>query len=126
MPTPFLALATLATMLGSTGPQPTVPPLRIAACDYIAPPILGNQGMPPQEDSLRIAFVNTAPLVATHVRIVVRYGRETQTVDARGRFSEGALIVRHVAPDVEQTPSAPASCTLEAITYADGSRWPLG
>jgi hypothetical protein len=122
---PFLAAAVAA--FGLSHAQPAAPPVsapvKIAECFYVAPPIVGFDGMPAQPDAIRIAFVNDSQRVATNVHFVVRYGNHTQTIDESGRFSPGVLIDHEFTPIADATPSKPARCSVEAVTYTDGSRW---
>jgi hypothetical protein len=70
-----------------------------------------------------ISFVNQAPLAATDVRIAVRYAGSTQLLEDTGTFSSGTTITRNFTPSAAFAYNGPAECTVQSVTFSDGSSW---
>jgi hypothetical protein len=133
---PILATTSLAAGLAgvlSLGASPITTanaPVTVVSCDYSSQYLPASAtGIPEtasfQGSSLRIAFVNQAPLTATNVRFAVRYAGRTQIVDDAGTFSTGAQIVQDftAAAGANAYGSDTAECAVEAVTFSDGSTW---
>jgi hypothetical protein len=103
------------------------PPVSVVACDYSSVQsnsITAPEISPFQVGNLRISFVNQAPLTATSIRFAVRFADRTQIIEDTGTFSTGTPVTQDFAPSV----SAPygggaAQCSVEAVTFSDGSTW---
>ena len=124
------AIAGLAGALSLASVSPfaaATPPVNVVSCDYsaIQSSALGLPELTPfQVGNLRITFVNEAPLAATNVRFAVRYADRTQIIDDAGTFATGTPITQDFSP----APSAPydgsgAACSVQSVTFADGSTW---
>ncbi|HEX3467520.1 MAG TPA: hypothetical protein VHT05_05525 [Candidatus Elarobacter sp.] len=128
---PIIALLGTAGVLAAAPAGAAPAPVGILACAYTSSQLTnaetGFARTPPLTISnLHLAFVDHAPSAATDVRVTARYARVSQTLDLRGRFTSGVEIARDVAPlETGTYEDAPARCTVDAVTFADGSTWRL-
>jgi hypothetical protein len=133
MPILSTTLATGLAGLLTLGASPIVAadaPVTVVSCDYSSQWLPSSAtGIPEsasfQGASLRISFVNQAPLTATSVRFAVRYAGRTQIVDDAGTFSTGTPIVQEFAPlpNAGAYAADGAQCAVESVTFSDGSTW---
>lgn len=66
--------------------------------------------------------MNQSPLEATDVRFAVNYDGITQIIDDNGRFATRAPIVHDFQPVATSAyAAAGAACSVESVTFADGS-----
>jgi hypothetical protein len=102
-------------------------PVNVVSCDYSSLPRDGSmlipQTAPIQYSALRITFVNQTPLTATDVRFAVRYGDRTQIVEDTGTFSTGTSITQDFTPSDYLPYNGPAACSVQSVTFGDGSTW---
>jgi hypothetical protein len=102
-------------------------PVAVSTCaisDLIDSPTFGDSGPAPiSYRVLRLTFSNTQDDLATRVTFDVQHaGQQSRIVDS-GRFSKDAAI-EHVFGDFNGTyGTGPTTCTIAAVTYADGSTW---
>ena len=133
MPILTTSLATGLAGILSLGASPIAAvnaPVTVVSCDYTGQWLPASAtGIPEsgsfQNGSLRISFVNQAPLTATNVRFAVHYAGRTQIVDDAGTFSTGTPIVQDFVPLASAGPygADSAQCAVEAVTFSDGSTW---
>jgi len=131
MPLATTSLAALAGSLALAGASPlavSVPPVSVVACDYSSAQGPGTltipEAAPFQVSNLRITFVNQAPLTATNVRFAVRYADRTQIIDDAGTFSSGTPITQDFTPAANSGQyGGSAECSVQSVTFADGSTW---
>jgi hypothetical protein len=118
-----------ALSLASASPiAAAVAPVSVVSCDYSSVQSTGGltipESAPFQVSNLRISFVNQAPVTATNVRFAVRYADRTQIIEDAGSFSTGTAITQDFSP---AAPSAyytgGAQCSVESVTFSDGSTW---
>lgn len=125
-------IAPLGAVLLAAAPAAAPAPVGIVACAYTSTLLTNAESglvrTPPLTISnLHLAFVDHAPSAATDVRLTARYARVSQTLDLRGRFSTGVEIERNLAPlETGTYVDAPATCKVDAVTFADGSSWRSG
>jgi len=127
----LLTTSTLAGLAGalslaSASPLAATPPVSVVACDYsvVQSASLGLPEQTPfQVGNLRITFVNQAPLAATNVRFAVRYADRTQIIDDAGTFATGSPVTQDFSPATNSPYGNSAACSVEAVTFADGSTW---
>jgi hypothetical protein len=118
-----------ALTLASNAPiASAIPPVSVVSCDYSSVQGIGALTIPEtapfQTASLRISFVNQAPLTATNVRFAVRYADRTQIIDDAGPFSSGTPITQDFTPAAGSAFSTgSAQCSVESVTFSDGSTW---
>jgi hypothetical protein len=113
-----------------TAPQTaivTTPPVAVNTCavsDLYNPAIGAEYGIPGPHPILQLTFTNTADAAATNVTFDVKHGGADTVVMDRGRFSKGVPI-EHIFDDDFGTgyDRATDSCSVVAITFADGRRW---
>jgi hypothetical protein len=124
------SLAGLAGALALAGASPLAvsePPVSVVSCDYSAVQGPGALTIPEaaafQVSNLRITFVNQAPLAATNVRFAVRYADRTQIIDDSGTFSSGTPVTQDFTPVVNAQYGGAAECSVQSVTFADGSTW---
>jgi len=101
-----------------------VSPISISSCDYTTydvPPIPATPLL--RHGTLLITFTNQTPVTATDVRFAVRYTSGTQVVDEGGKFSSGTPITKDVDPSTGPGYHGPAACSVESVTFSDGSTW---
>jgi hypothetical protein len=60
------------------------------------------------------------------VRFVVGSGHRRQTVEDVGTFSPSVRIVHEFDPTPDALPDGPQQCSVERVTFADGSHWKAG
>ena len=120
-------LAGLLTLAAGSPIAPAVPPVSVVACDYSS---FGSDAgqfapgtAPIHTSNLRITFVNQAQLTATNVRFAVRYADRTQIIEDAGTFSSGIPITQDFTPSTNDPYNASVQCTVEAVTFGDGSTW---
>jgi hypothetical protein len=100
-------------------------PVKVAACDlFTGYSTISNEGSMqnvPQSTTLTIRFANTAPKIASMVMFAVSddLGNTYEIKDA-GTFSPGVAI-NHVFES--PVGASAAKCSVEAVTYRDGSTW---
>ena len=133
MPILTTSLATGLAGILSLGASPIAAvnaPVTVVSCDYTSQWLPSSAtGIPEsasfQSGSLRISFVNQAPLTATNVRFAVHYAGRTQIVDDAGTFSTGTPIVQDFAPlaNAGAYGNDGAQCAVESVTFSDGSTW---
>jgi hypothetical protein len=115
---------TAALVVAADTPVAAAPPVSVASCDYTTydvPPIPATPLI--QHGNLRITFTNQTPLTATDVRFAIRYRSGTQVVQDTGKFSSGTPITQDFEPDVSLGYHGPAYCTVQSVTFSDGSTW---
>ena len=127
----FTAIAGVTGVLMlAAGSPAAVPPVSISACDYntvAGASSLLTPGSPPfRVSNLRITFVNRAPVTATNVRFEVRYGPRTQIIEEAGRFSSGNPITENFTPSTNPEYDGSAACSVQSVTFSDGSIWQPG
>jgi hypothetical protein len=120
----------LAGALGLAAGSPlaaSVPPVSVVSCDYdtiVSDAATYPASAPIEVGNLRITFVNQAPQTATKVRFVVHYAGRAQIIDDSGTFSSGIPISQNFAPAVVSPYyGGGAQCSVEAVTFSDGSTW---
>jgi hypothetical protein len=100
-------------------------PVKVAACDlftgFSTISTEGSTQAVPQTTTLTIRFANTAPKIASMVRFAVTddLGNTYEIKDA-GMFAPGVAI-NHVFES--PVGASTAKCSVEAVTYQDGSTW---
>jgi hypothetical protein len=117
-----------ALTLAAGGPPLLAPsPVSVVSCQYEKLPGIGNDlgaGMPARDiGNLRITFENQAPVAATDVRFAVQYAHRSQVIDAAGTFSSGTPITQDFGPSTNPGYNGPATCTVQSVTFSDGSTW---
>jgi hypothetical protein len=131
MTTPlFSTIAGMAGALTLAAASPAaaaVPPVSVVSCDYSS--FQGSGGLlipataPFQMSNLRITFENQAPLVATDVVFAVNYDGRTQVVEDAGTFSSGTPVTQEFIPNANLRYNGPAMCSVQSVTFSDGSSW---
>jgi len=127
----MLFLANLAgiagalTLAAGTPAIPAAPPVSIVSCDYSSQQsgLLVPDAPPIDYNDLRITFVDNAPPAATDVHFAVGYGGNSQVVDHAGTFSRGTPVTVDVVPSVNPGYDGSAACSVQAVTFSDGSTW---
>jgi hypothetical protein len=124
-----LSLATSAPAAAAIAPAAAaIAPVSVVSCDYSG--MQGSGGMlipataPFQTSNLRVTFVNSAPLAATRVRFAVGYDGRTQMVEDAGTFSTGTSITQDFIPSANLRYNGSATCSVQSVTFSDGSTWP--
>jgi hypothetical protein len=118
-----LTLAVAVPAMAAPGPAP----VSVVSCSYDTLSEVNDLGpgdVPINVSDLRITFVNNSPLAATDVRFAVQYAHRSQVVDASGTFSSGTSITKQFAPSTGPSYSGSAACTVQSVTFSDGSTWP--
>jgi hypothetical protein len=130
MPLLTTTLAGLAGALSLAAGSPFASassPVSIVSCDYSS--VQSSAALTPETApyavrSLQISFVNQSAVTATGVKIAVRYADRTQILDDAGTFATGTPITRNFVPTGGGLyDGSSAQCTVEAVTFADGSVW---
>jgi hypothetical protein len=125
-----MLLAAIAGLTGAlavaagTPVAAAAPPVSVASCDYTTydvPPIPATPLI--QHGNLRITFTNQTPITATDVRFAITYRSSTQVVQDAGKFSSGTPITQDFQPDVSPGYHGPAYCSVQSVTFSDGSTW---
>jgi hypothetical protein len=105
----------------------TSPPVAVNTCavsDLYNPAIGAEFGSPGPHPILQLTFTNTADAVATNVTFDVKHGGADTVVMDHGRFSTGVPIEHTFDDDFGNGYTrAGDSCSVVAITFADGRRW---
>jgi hypothetical protein len=120
----------LTLMAGTPAFAATAPvsPISISSCDYENVPSATADGdlgpAPIYARNLRITFANESPVTATDVRFGVQYAHRSQVVDTTGTFSTGASIAKDFDPATAPMYNGSAACTVQSVTFSDGSTWP--
>lgn len=116
------AAGALAIFLPSAAPTAT--PVNITSCNISSTP---SQVIPETarfwSSNLGITFVNQAPLTVTDVRFAVTYKGQTQVLDDAGTFSTGTPITQNLSPSPEPQYDGAATCSVQSVTFSDGSAW---
>jgi hypothetical protein len=121
------AIAGLTGALSVAADTPAAPapsPVSVTTCDYTTydvPPIPATPLM--QHGNLRITFTNETPQTATAVRFEIRYRSFTEVVEDAGKFSSGTPITQNFEPSTSPGYHGPAYCTVQSVTFSDGSTW---
>ena len=104
--------------------SPAAAPINITSCNVSSTP---SQVIPETarvwSDNLLITFVNQAPVPATDVRFAVSYKGQTQVLDDAGTFSTGTPITQNLSPSPEPQYDGAATCSVQSVTFSDGSTW---
>jgi hypothetical protein len=104
--------------------SPAAAPINITSCSVSSTP---SQVIPDTarfwSDNLLITFVNQAPVPATDVRFAVTYKGQTQVLDDTGTFSTGTPITQNLSPSPEPQYDGAAACSVQSVTFSDGSTW---
>jgi hypothetical protein len=131
-----MTMPLLSTIAGVTGAltlaaaspaAAAVPPVSVVSCDYGS--LQGTGGMlvpataPFQTSNLRISFKNQAPIAATDVVFAVGYDGRTQIVEDAGTFSQGTQITQDFMPLANLHYNGSAACSVQSVTFSDGSTW---
>ena len=105
-----------------------VAPVSVTSCDYsgLDGTSLVPATAPILAGDLRITFVDNAPLAATNVRFAVSYDNVSQIIDDSGTFSSGVPITHDFAPSANLRYTGSAQCSVQSVTFSDGSRWQAG
>jgi hypothetical protein len=99
-------------------------PVTVLACSYSTSPASSDQdGVTVPNASLRIVFQNTASMPARTVRFDVGSGRARQMIDDVGTFSPLVTISHDLAAAPDAFLDGPQQCSVDAVTFADGSHW---
>lgn len=118
-------LAAIATVRSTAAALETSQPVRVRGCGAAAPdptPITSYNPNPWAGGDARITFTNTAPVVATHVVMLLRYNGTEQRVDLSGTFSPGVRIDRD-EPIVPFISAIDLTCHVTEIDFSDGTTW---
>jgi hypothetical protein len=123
----FAGLAGALSLASASPITAAAAPVSVVSCDYsvVGSATLGLPELTPfQVGNLRITFVNQAPLAATNVRFAVRYADRTQIIDDAGTFATGTPVTQDFSPATNAAyGGSAAACSVEAVTFADGSTW---
>jgi hypothetical protein len=121
------ALASPATALAAQQSGiATHAPVAVSTCavgDLISSATYAEFGPPFSSRMLQLSFVNTNDVAATRVTFDVASGGVHATITDRGRFTKGAQIERLFGDLDGPGADGPATCTVTAVTFADGSSW---
>ncbi len=101
-------------------------PVAVSTCavtDLISSATYAEFGPPFSSRTLQLSFVNTNEIAATRVTFDVASGGAHATITDSGRFTKGAQIERFFGDLAGSGSDGPATCTVTAVTFADGSRW---
>jgi hypothetical protein len=99
-------------------------PVTVLACSYSTSlPSSDQDGETFPNASLRIVFRNTASMPARTVRFDVGTGRARKTIDDVGTFSPLVTISHDLAAVPDSFLDGPQQCSVDAVTFADGSHW---
>lgn len=103
-------------------------PITVLACTYDGARNFSTaDGLTARDPAwLQIAFENSASIPVRRVRFVVGSGRERQTVEDVGTFSPSVRIVHAFDATPDVLPDGPQPCSVEGVTFADGSHWTAG
>jgi hypothetical protein len=127
----FLA-STLAGIAGSVtlfaSPLPAgATPVSVTSCDVSSYRSYDGQLIPATApfatSDVRITFENNAPLAAKSVRFLVGYDGRSEVFTDTGTFSSGTPITHDFSPSANLRYGGPAECTVQAVTFSDGSTW---
>jgi hypothetical protein len=99
-------------------------PIAVLACSYITSQTSFNEdGVSAPHAWVRIAYANTASMPIRSVRFDVGNGRVRQTVDDAGTFSPLVVISHDLAAAPDAFLNGAQKCSIDEVTYADGSHW---
>jgi len=119
-----IAAATGALALFLPSASMTAAPVSITSCNVSSTP---SEIIPETarfwSSNLGITFVNQAPVPATDVRFAVSYKGQTQLLDDAGTFSTGTPITQNLSPSPEPQYDGAATCSVQSVTFSDGSTW---
>jgi hypothetical protein len=126
--TTIAGVAGLLTLAAAVSPAMAAPsPVSVVSCSSYSLPrdgaMLIPQTAPAQFNTLRITFVNQAPLTATGVRFLVQYSDHAQVIEDTGKFSSGVSITNDFTPADYLPYNGPAACSVQSVTFSDGSTW---
>jgi hypothetical protein len=101
-------------------------PVAVNACavtDLVSPAWGADLAPPISSRMLQLTFTNTADAVATQVSFDVVHDGTHTTVTDRGRFTKNVPIEHFFDDYTGAFGGGDASCSVKAITFADGRRW---
>ncbi|HTJ27065.1 MAG TPA: hypothetical protein VMA36_12980 [Candidatus Limnocylindria bacterium] len=99
-------------------------PVTVLACSYNASQNAFDQdGVTVPYASVRVSFQNTASMPVRAVRFEVGEGRTRQTIDDVGTFSPRVAISHELPATPDAFLTGPQRCSVDAVTFADGSHW---
>jgi hypothetical protein len=118
----FAALA--AAPLAASALQVT-PPVAVTSCQadvQAISPITAYAPNPWQGGNVRLSFVNTTPVTATNVELLLAYNGTEERIDTAGTFSPGIQIARDaaIAPYVSAND---VTCSVAKVQFSDGTSW---
>jgi hypothetical protein len=120
-------LAGAAILAAAAPAAAATAPVSVVSCSYSSVPRDGAGLIPAtapiQTSNVQISFVNNAPLAATNVRFAVRSPGGTQFVSDAGTFSPGTAITQNFDSRTYMPYNGPAACSVQSVTYSDGSTW---
>jgi hypothetical protein len=128
----LLVAAVVSTFMGTVHPAAgatqsiafTGEPVTIRACEGSTIPAFAapSEVIVPTGEiaNVRISFVNQSPAAATKVLFTVRSGGQTDSIVDSGIFSKGVTITHDFGPAFG---GDGAQCSVDAVTFADGSIW---
>ncbi|HEV3086095.1 MAG TPA: hypothetical protein VGX96_02635 [Candidatus Elarobacter sp.] len=123
----FSIIAAAGMLSNANVAATTNAPVAVSTCavtDLYNPAILAEFGPPIPYKLLQLSFLNTDDTVATQVTFDVTHAGTHTTVIDRGRFSKGVRIEHQFYDDfADDYRSSRDTCTVAAITFADGRRW---
>jgi hypothetical protein len=124
--------STIAGVAGSialfASPLPAgAAPISVTSCDVSSIRSYDGQLVPASApfatSEVRVTFVNNAPVAATAVRFAVSYDGRSQTFNDTGTFASGTAITHDFSPSENLRYAGPAQCSVQAVTFSDGSTW---
>jgi hypothetical protein len=101
-------------------------PVAVSTCavtDLIGSATYAEFGPAFSSRTLQLSFANTNDTAATRVTFDVASGGAHATITDSGRFTKGAPIDRLFGDLADARGDGPATCTVTAVTFADGSSW---
>lgn len=122
-------LSVIAAAAALSAPQAGVAtnaPVAVNTCavaDLYNPAFGADLGPPISFRLLQLTFTNTADATATQVSFDVVHDGTHTTVTDRGRFTKGVPIEHFFDDYTGAFAGGEASCSVKAITFADGRRW---
>jgi hypothetical protein len=119
------AATAFATVPAGTGAVAMHAPISVTTC--AVNDLYGSTGLddgpPITYRLLEISFHNTDDAVATQVSFDVSHSGGHSIVIDRGRFSKGVTIAHRFNDDFFDGRGGPDTCTVTAVTFADGRTW---
>jgi hypothetical protein len=123
----LVGVAGALTLAAGSPALATVPPVSVVSCNYNVLPAVSESLTPGTTaidvSNLQITFVNQAPVAATDVKFAVQYAHHSQVVDASGTFSNGTPIIKDFSPSTNPGYNGSAVCSVQSVTFSDGSWW---